>query len=62
MELQALTQLFMLSSILNGGILILWTVLFMLAPDLLYRIQSFWFPIPKERGIHRDSVPFSRFV
>lgn len=49
MELQTLIQFFMWSSILNGGILILWIGLFMFVPDLVYRIQSFWLPIPKER-------------
>ncbi|WP_019557850.1 DUF6868 family protein [Thiomicrorhabdus arctica] len=49
MELQTLTQFFMWSSILNGSILILWTGLFMFAPNLVYRLQSFWFPIPREK-------------
>ena len=35
-------------SIINGGILTLWTIFFMFAPDLVYRTQSKWFPIPRE--------------
>lgn len=48
MDIQTLTTFFMWCSIINGSILILWTIFFMFAPDFVYRIQSNWFPIPKE--------------
>ena len=48
MDIQTLTTFFMLCTIINGGILILLTVFFMFAPDLVYRTQSKWFPIPRE--------------
>jgi hypothetical protein len=35
-------------TIINGGVLILWAVFTMFSPDLVYRIQSKWFPIPRE--------------
>ena len=48
MDTQTLTTFFMWCTIINGG-LILWTAVWsMLAPDLIYRMQSKWFPIPRE--------------
>ena len=32
-------------TILNGGLLLFWTVMFTFAPDLLYRTQRKWFPL-----------------
>ncbi len=48
MDIQTLTTFFMWCSIINGGILALWTISFMFAPDLIYRLQNKWFPIPRE--------------
>lgn len=48
MDIQALTTFFMWCTIINGGILTLWTLLCMFAPELVYRTQSIWFPIPRE--------------
>ncbi len=48
MDIQTLTTFFMWCTIINGGILVLWTLAFMIAPDLVYRLQSKWFPIPRE--------------
>ncbi len=48
MDLQMLTTFFMWCTIINGGLLILWALFTMLAPDLVYRTQSMWFPIPRE--------------
>ena len=48
MNIQSLTMFFGWCTIINGGILILWTVFFAFAPDLVYRTQSKWFPIPRE--------------
>ena len=35
-------------TIINGVLLLLSITLFMLVPDLVYRTQSLWFPIPRE--------------
>ena len=48
MVMQTLTTFFMWCTIINGGLLVLWTVIYMLAPDLVYRTQSKFFPIPRE--------------
>ncbi|MHC4698898.1 MAG: DUF6868 family protein [Planctomycetota bacterium] len=48
MELQTLTAFFMWCTIINGGLFILWTAFCVFAPDLVYRTQSKWFPIPRE--------------
>ena len=45
MGIQTLTTFFMWCTIINGALLILWTVMLILAPDLVYRTQSKWFPI-----------------
>ncbi len=48
MELQTLTRFFMWCTILNGSILALWSITFLLAPDFIYRLQTKWFPLPRE--------------
>ena len=48
MDIQTLTLFFKWCTIINGSILILWSVFFLLAPNLVYRTQSIWFPIPRE--------------
>ena len=48
MDLQTLTTFFMWCTIINAGVLFLWTIFFMFTPNLVYRTQSKWFPIPKE--------------
>ena len=48
MDVQTLTTFFMWCTIINGSILILWSMFFMFAPDFVYRIQYKWFPIPRE--------------
>jgi hypothetical protein len=48
MNIQTLETFFMWCTVLNGGILLLWTAFFLFAPDFLYRMQSKWFPIPRE--------------
>ena len=48
MDIQTLTTFFMWCTIINGGVF-LWTAVFsVLAPDFSYRMQSKWFPIPRE--------------
>ena len=48
MDIQSLGTFFMWCTVINGSILILWTLFFLLAPDLVYRIQNRWFPIHRE--------------
>jgi hypothetical protein len=48
MDIQALTRFFMWCTIINGALLASWTTMCILAPDLVYRAQSKWFPIPRE--------------
>ena len=48
MDLQTLTTFFMWCTIINGSLLILWTAFSVFAPDLVYRTQRKWFPIPRE--------------
>lgn len=48
LDIQTLTRFFMWCTIINGGLLVLWTTLCMLVPELVYRTQSKWFPIPRE--------------
>jgi hypothetical protein len=48
MDIQTLTAFFMWCAVMNGGLLVLWTIVLIVAPDLVYRTQSKWFPIPRE--------------
>jgi hypothetical protein len=48
MDLPTLTTFFMWCTIINGGLLLLWTAFCLFAPDLVYRMQSKWFPISRE--------------
>ncbi len=48
MDIPILTNFFMWCSIINGGLLLLWSLLCMFAPNLVYRTQSIFFPIPRE--------------
>ena len=48
MDIRTLTAFFMWCTIMNGALLVLWTTMCMSAPDLVYRMQSKWFPIPRE--------------
>lgn len=48
MDIQTLTDFFMWNTIINGGLLAFWTAMCLAAPDLVYRMQSRWFPIRRE--------------
>ena len=48
MDLQALTEFFMWCTIINVVLFAWATTWLILAPDLTYRIQSRFFPIPRE--------------
>jgi len=48
MDILALTEFFMWCTVINGSLLILWITICVVAPDLVYRTQNKWFPIPRE--------------
>ena len=48
MDIQTLTTFFMWCTIINGGLLVLWTGALLLIPDWVYRIQHRWFPLSRE--------------
>ncbi|MBI1372577.1 MAG: hypothetical protein GC159_07425 [Phycisphaera sp.] len=48
MDTATLTQFFMWCTIINGGLLVFWSAWLMLAPGLVYRTQSVFFPMPRE--------------
>lgn len=47
MTIQTLTTFFMWCTVINGTLLIFWTIMCIVAPDLVYRTQSRWFPMPR---------------
>jgi len=48
MDIATLTRFFMWCTILNLGLMIYWTLFCVFAPDLIYRMQSKFFPLPRE--------------
>ncbi len=48
MSTTMLTTFFMWCTIINVGILIVWTIVFGLAPEFTYRVQTKLFPMPRE--------------
>lgn len=48
MDTEAVTSFFMWCTILDGALLIFWTTMLILAPDLVYRTQYRFFPIPRD--------------
>lgn len=48
MSIPTLTTFFMWCTILNAVILIAWTIVFGFAPDFTYRMQTKFFPMPRE--------------
>ena len=48
MDIQTLTDFFKWCTIINGSLLLVWTAAQLLAPDMVYRTQNKWFPIPQE--------------
>lgn len=51
MDTQTLTRLVMWCTILNGALFLVWVVVSITARDLVYRMQSHWFPMPRETFI-----------
>lgn len=48
MDIQTLTTFFMWCTIINGAFLVLWSIMFLLVSDFVYRMHSKWFPMPRE--------------
>ena len=48
MSVEILTRFFMWCTIINGALFVLWTTMCILVPDLVYRTQNAWFPVPRE--------------
>ncbi len=48
MDIETLTTFFMWCTIINGAILVLWTIMCIVTPNLVYCTQKRWFPIPRE--------------
>ncbi len=48
MDIQSLTAFFMWCTVINGSLLVFWAAMCIWAPELVYRTQSRWFPIPRE--------------
>ncbi|OAD19295.1 conserved hypothetical protein, membrane [Candidatus Thiomargarita nelsonii] len=48
MDIQTLQTFFMWCTIINGSLLVFWTLMVLFASDLVYRTQSKWFPISRE--------------
>ncbi len=48
MNIEILSAFFMWCTVINGSLLMLWTVMSIAAPDIIYRMQSRFFPIPRE--------------
>ncbi len=49
MNLHFWTEFFMWCTIINGGLLILWVLCQMAMPRLLYKTQTAFFPMEKEK-------------
>lgn len=48
MDIQALTSFFMWCTIINVGLLLFLGLIYLLAPNLAWRLQSRWIPISRE--------------
>ena len=48
MDILTLRAFFMWCTIINGGLLFLWITMYAVAPNLVYRTQSKWFPLSKD--------------
>ena len=48
MDIQTFKPFFMWCTIMNGALLLLWSIMCIFALDGLYRIHGRWFPMPKE--------------
>jgi len=49
MSVEILTRFLMWCTVLNGSLLLLWTVMSITVPDTVYRMQSKWFDITRQQ-------------
>ena len=61
MDIETLKAFFMWSAVINFGILFLWILMIGLAKDTFYKLQSYWFPMPKEKLIVCNYVMYGMF-
>ena len=47
MDISTLTAFFIWCTVIDGAVLLLWTLIWLLAPDFVYRVQNRWFPLPR---------------
>ena len=48
MDVKTFTSFFMWCTIINGGLILIWTLAHLLVPDLVYKTQKAFFPMTKE--------------
>lgn len=48
MDIPTLTHFFMWCTIINGGLLLLWSVVYLVAPNLVFRLQTRFFPLDQK--------------
>ena len=48
MDIRKLRSFFMWCTILDGALLLVWTLVWTFAPDWLYGVQHWWFPLSKD--------------
>ncbi len=48
MDIQTLTMFFIWCTILNGALLVLWSITYLLVPDFVYRMHKKYFSMPRE--------------
>ena len=48
MSIETIAEFFFWCSVINGALLLTWTLSMMFAPDLVYRTQFRWFPVSQE--------------
>ena len=51
MDTETLTRFLMWCTIINGALFVVWASVSITARDLVYRMQSHWFPMPRETFI-----------
>jgi len=49
MSVELLSQFLMWCTVINGALLLLWTLMAIAMPDALYRMQTKWFDITREQ-------------
>lgn len=61
MNIELLKSFFMWCTIINFGILLLWVVMIRFYTELFYQLQSYWFPMSKEKLIASNYIMYGFF-